>query len=156
MWFTLSLILIGGFTALYLWVWRKFQYFAKIGVPADPAYFPLGAKSQWQLLAGKKGFNSMLDEVYLNNRDKPMIGYYGVLGDRFLVINDMDVIKDVLIKDFDYFADRRQFYFGDNEYMKKRLPILKGDQWKSMRSMTSPVFTSGKLKGMVPLIDQVP
>ena len=33
---------------------------------------------------------------------------------------------------------------------------LKGDnKWKVMRTLASPVFTSGKLKAMVPLIDKV-
>ena len=36
-----------------------------------------------------------------------MYAYYGFLGMPFLVLQDMDLIKDVLIKDFDHFLDRR-------------------------------------------------
>ncbi len=35
------------------------------------------------------------------------------------------------------------------------LTMLKGDKWKQVRSILSPVFTSGKLKAMEPLINKV-
>ena len=33
--------------------------------------------------------------------------------------------------------------------------FAKGDEWKSGRSMMSPVFTTGKLKMMFPLLERV-
>jgi len=35
------------------------------------------------------------------------------------------------------------------------LLILTGDRWKAMRTLATPIFTSGKLKGMTPIIESV-
>ena len=60
-----------------------------------------------------------------------------------------------LLQDFEHFPDQRDFYFGTNKYINEMLISIKGEKWKTMRTMASPVFTSGKLKGMVPLIESV-
>ena len=39
---------------------------------------------------------------------------------------------------------------GDSPYTANMLILLAGDKWKTMRSMMSPIFTSEKLRGMVP------
>lgn len=155
MWMTIALILVGGFTVLYLRAWKKFRYFSGLGIPEEPAYFPFGSRAQLKLLTGRIGFNDLLNEIYFNNNDRKMVGHYGIMGDKSLLLRDMDLIKDVLIKDFDHFVDRRDVDFSNNKYLANMLTLLKGDKWKSMRSMSSPIFTSGKLKGMVPLIDKV-
>jgi cytochrome P450 len=68
-----------------------------------------------------------------------------------------------MVKDFDYFVDRRQFpgfdkdstREGPNQYFGHMLTMLEGEKWKQMRSTLSPVFTSGKLKGMNAMINKV-
>lgn len=44
---------------------------------------------------------------------------------------------------------------GTNKYMADMMIVQSGDRWKAMRTLATPVFTSGKLKSMVPLIDRV-
>ncbi|CAG2102957.1 unnamed protein product [Medioppia subpectinata] len=68
-----------------------------------------------------------------------------------LTVGEPELIKNVLVKDFHSFADRTR---------KKRIhPILKhhiieakGDDWKRLRSIITPTFTSGKMKKMYPMI----
>ena len=43
----------------------------------------------------------------------------------------------------------------ENKTMSNMLTMLKGEQWRAMRMTMTPVFTSGKLKTMAPIIDQV-
>ena len=38
---------------------------------------------------------------------------------------------------------------------KNQLILLNGDKWKATRTTFTPIFTSGKMKAMVPLIDAV-
>ena len=82
-----------------------------------------------------------------------MFGYHA-FGKRLLVINDLDMAKQIFIKDFDSFLDRRTLDLG-HEYFNNMLVFLEGESWKEMRAITSPVFTSGKLKNMTKLINEV-
>lgn len=82
-----------------------------------------------------------------------MFGYHG-FGKTLLVINDLDLAKQIFIKDFDYFLDRRSLDLG-HEYFNNMLVFLEGESWKEMRTITSPVFTSGKLKNMTKMINGV-
>lgn len=75
-----------------------------------------------------------------------------------LLVNDLSLAKNIMIKDFDHFIDRRTIPMdenaGSNKYFANMLTMLKGEKWKQMRSTISPVFTSGKLKAMSTLINK--
>ena len=82
-----------------------------------------------------------------------MFGYIG-FGKAVLVINNLNLAKQMFIKDFDHFLDRRTLDLG-HEYFNNMLVFLEGESWKQMRAITSPAFTSGKLKNMTKLINAV-
>lgn len=42
----------------------------------------------------------------------------------------------------------------DADLFSNALTVISGDHWKNVRSTISPAFTSGKLKQMVPLINE--
>ncbi|MCL4122272.1 UNVERIFIED_CONTAM: hypothetical protein GTU68_058030, partial [Idotea baltica] len=82
-------------------------------------------------------------------------GYWGVYEwlNPALVISDLDLIRDVMVKDFDHFTDRRSMKFnGKEEIFNEMLTMVQGDEWKSLRTIMSPTFSSGKIKAMFPLI----
>jgi len=66
-----------------------------------------------------------------------------------------------LIKDFDHFVDRTPFGMTLNEndeydqLLLNMFALERGDVWKTHRSMVSPIFTTGKLKLMYPLLIKV-
>lgn len=74
-----------------------------------------------------------------------------------LVINDPDVIKHILVKDFEHFSNRRKF---DRKASTKErdmvsmemLSVKNSEEWKGLRSIVTPIFTSGKIKSMFPLV----
>jgi hypothetical protein len=73
-----------------------------------------------------------------------------------LVIRDLDLAGCILVRDFDYFVDRRFGGFdlgvGSSETDKmwnRSLMSIKGDDWRRVRSVFSPIFTPGKMKKMV-------
>ncbi|KAF5296481.1 hypothetical protein FQR65_LT01470 [Abscondita terminalis] len=80
--------------------------------------------------------------------------YFGVymVFDNTLVVQDPDLIKDITIRDFDHFVDHIQYSPGDEPLWERNLFSLKGDAWRSMRSILSPAFTSSKIKIMFPLM----
>ncbi|KAF5279812.1 hypothetical protein FQA39_LY18234 [Lamprigera yunnana] len=72
-----------------------------------------------------------------------------------LVIRDPDLIKQLTVKDFEFFVDHNLFVPENSEPMwEKNLFALKGDKWKTMRNTLSPSFTSSKMKMMFNLISE--
>jgi len=97
-----------------------------------------------------------------------------------LNICDLDLLKDVLVRDFDHFVNRTSIFdfFGkgttkydkvkieQNISVKELMPTdvqiwhlqlsnIKEEEWKDVRSTLTPIFTSGKLKLMTVFINQV-
>ena len=69
-----------------------------------------------------------------------------------LRITDANLIKDVLVRHFSHFMDRRQG--PESKYTSKFLTQLCGSEWKHTRSIISPTFTSGKMKAMLHLMKE--
>ncbi|XP_068134836.1 cytochrome P450 3A29-like isoform X2 [Hyperolius riggenbachi] len=68
-----------------------------------------------------------------------------------LAVMDPVIIKSILVKDcYTIFTNRRNF--GLNGPLRSSISSAVDDQWKRIRSVLSPTFTSGKLKQMFPII----
>ncbi|XP_069503684.1 cytochrome P450 3A29-like isoform X2 [Ambystoma mexicanum] len=68
-----------------------------------------------------------------------------------LAIMDPAIVKIILVKEcYTYFTNRRNF--GVNGALDSAITIAQDDQWKRIRTVISPTFTSGKLKEMFPII----
>ncbi|XP_055385922.1 cytochrome P450 6g1-like isoform X2 [Condylostylus longicornis] len=97
------------------------------------------------------------NEIYedRNTRNEPVVGIH-IFHRPALVIKDPELIKKVLIKDFNYFQDRfttadiHRDLLGSNN-----LFLQKNPRWKKMRTNLTPVFTSGKIKQMFSLANDV-
>lgn len=72
-----------------------------------------------------------------------------------LFVRDLELIKKITVKDFDHFTDHLNFVNSKSEpIVNNNLFLLKGDQWRDMRSTLSPSFTSSKMRGMFVLITE--
>ncbi|KAK3863816.1 hypothetical protein Pcinc_030448 [Petrolisthes cinctipes] len=80
-------------------------------------------------------------------------GYYN-LHEPILLVGNPELIKHIMVKDFDHFTDRRTFKLkqGRDRYLHNMLSGKTGHEWKALRSLVSPIFTSGKIKHMYPLV----
>ncbi|CAO2630638.1 Cytochrome P450 3A11 [Lemmus lemmus] len=68
-------------------------------------------------------------------------------------IADPDMIKNILVKDtYSVFTNRRDI--GPVGMMSNAVSIAKDEDWKRIRALLSPTFTSGKLREMFPIIEQ--
>ena len=151
MWWAL---LIGFFTLCYLYVKKRFQYFSNLGIAHQPGTFPFGSSASWKMTMGKISFVQMGEDVYKELKEHKLAGYYGMFGTPNFVAMDPELVKKILVKDFEHFVDRRQFDLRD-KYLKKMLTTLSGNEWKQSRAALSPIFTSKMLKGILPSMYEV-
>ncbi|KAJ8728451.1 hypothetical protein PYW08_016836 [Mythimna loreyi] len=90
--------------------------------------------------------------IYNSFPEERFVGRYEFLTET-VVIRDVELIKKITVKDFEYFLDHRTF--DTVSLFSRTLFLLKGQEWKDMRSTLSPAFTSSKIRLMVPFMVEV-
>lgn len=102
--FSLILIVIS---LLYFWIKKKYSFFEENGFLYEKPTFPFG-----NLKGAGKDFHiiSRVKEYYDKFKGKaPAFGIY-FFTNANIVITDLEMIKNVLVKDFDSFHNRGLFY----------------------------------------------
>ncbi|KMQ83746.1 cytochrome p450 9e2, partial [Lasius niger] len=87
----------------------------------------------------------------------PDAKYYGTtdIGTPAVFVRDPELIKDVLVKEFEHFHDHRGFVDEKlDPLFSKNIFFLRGDRWREMRNTLSPSFTASKMKIMFDLISK--
>lgn len=84
---------------------------------------------------------------FYNATNEPFIGLYTILSP-ILFIRDPELIRAILVKDFQTFSDRGIHCNENYDPMTGNLFALPFHKWKNLRSKLTPTFTSSKLKSM--------
>ncbi|XP_067145062.1 LOW QUALITY PROTEIN: cytochrome P450 3A24-like [Centruroides vittatus] len=137
---------------IFLWYrWRinKLSLFTKLGIPGPKPSFWTGNLKE----IIEKGINC--ESEWIEKYGK-IVGYF--FGTRpILLIADPELLKIVLVKDFTNFMNKDVFvpYAGvSTEKMKYAIGLQKDKQWKFIRSVITPSFSSVKLKSMMPIFNE--
>ena len=122
---------------------RRFTYWSRQGVKG-------------RNFIDASGFRVIHHEFTLNQIKKYGRIYGGYFFfDKYLVVNEPDLIRDIVVKNFHIFPDHKNFNLGTSK-INKSLFFMRGDEdWKRVRSILSPAFTSGKLKAMMSHISDI-
>nr|QLI62169.1 cytochrome P450 20 [Streltzoviella insularis] len=142
-----ALLVIGY--GLYLYVNRNFKYWKKNNVIGPEPVSLFGNLKETALR--RKAVGTVFKEMYDEFPNEKVIGIYRMTTP-CLLIRDLDIIKHIMIKDFDAFVDR------GIEFSKKGLGInlfhADGETWRVLRNRFTPIFTSGKLRNMMYLMTE--
>lgn len=136
----LSVLVLG-----YYYVKRKYSYWADRGVPCVDAQFPTGSMSG---VSTRFTFGEKMQNHYNELKGKGPVGGIYVFTEPAAIITDMDLLRDVFVKDFQYFHDRGMYLNERDDPLTAHLFSLEGAPWKNLRAKLSPTFTSGKMKMM--------
>lgn len=71
-----------------------------------------------------------------------------------LLVFDEDLLKSILIKDFEIFGERGVYADPENDPLSGNLFGLDHARWRVLRQKLSPTFTSAKLKTMSGIMDK--
>ncbi|XP_044584080.1 cytochrome P450 6k1-like isoform X2 [Cotesia glomerata] len=135
----------------YVWAKYKLTYWQQRGVPTLPTNLIFGNFKDAMLLRVSPGY--LLGRLYNEARgDPPFLGIY-IMHKPFLILRDPKIIKQMIIKDFNFFQNR---YFSSRNRNDKlgtdNLFSINNPEWKYIRTKLSPTFTSGKLKQLFHLM----
>lgn len=111
------------------------------------------AGNLWDVFKGKRQIGKHLGYLY-SKFNTPYFGIY-ILGKPYLVLRSPEIIKSVTIRDFQNFDDRSFACDKQADRMSgNSLFVLRNPDWKNIRHKLTPIFTSGKLKLMFPIMKE--
>lgn len=151
-----SILLSTAICLLFLctfYIYNRLNYWKRKRIPyVKPA--PMFGNF-FEVAIRKKDIGEQITELYHKNTASPYIGIH-IFNSPYLLIKDPELVKQVLIRDFNLFINKP---FANNEKVDPMayhsLFSAKDTIWKAIRTKISPVYTSGKMKLMTPLISQV-
>lgn len=149
MWAPLLLLCI--LYLLYYLLTKKYDYWKKKKVPYLKPLPLFGNYKDYMLL--KTFIGNAAKKMCQQYPDEPYIGvFYGT--EPTLLVQDPELLKVIMIKDFYYFHGREVSKYANSEAITQVVFFNAGDHWKVIRQNLTPLFTSGKMKNMFPLIEK--
>lgn len=138
---------------IYRWIKSPFDYWKKRKVPSPAVSLIFG--NIGDAIRMKRTLGEIYKDYYNEFKEYAYIGFY-----RFrtpgLIVRDPELIKTVLISNFSSFHD------NDIETSEKTDPllaknpfILKGERWKVVRNQITPCFSTGKIKALYPIMQEM-
>jgi cytochrome P450 family 6 len=136
---TASVVVIG----FYKW---RYQYWRKRNVPYLEPRIPFGnvggpSSREHISLTVKRLYDEIKSKGWKHG------GIYLLLSPTLLVV-DLDLLKNIMTKDFQYFTDRGFYHNEKSDPLSAHLFNLNGTKWRNLRTKLTPTFTSGKMRMM--------
>uniref|UniRef100_A0A1I8PTZ9 Cytochrome P450 n=1 Tax=Stomoxys calcitrans TaxID=35570 RepID=A0A1I8PTZ9_STOCA len=138
---------------LVLYLISFFTYWKRRGICQET---PLPLVGNFSGIGRSKHFRDINHRLYNYFKSQGVaIGGVYIFMKRAAMILDLDLIKQILVKDFANFPDRGMFNNPEADPLSAHLVTLEGEEWRSMRHKLTPAFTSAKMKYMFPTVVQV-
>ncbi|KAG4072089.1 hypothetical protein HA402_015588 [Bradysia odoriphaga] len=140
-------ILLSIVAATYWYIHHTLQYWKNRNVPhIEPEFFYGNARG----ISKQFSPNEFVQRMYLKLKTMnvgPVAGVY-LLIQKSVYIMDLDLIKQILVRDFNIFTNRGIYHNEKDDPLSANLAAVEDEAWRSLRQKITPTFTSGKLKTM--------
>jgi len=159
MWVEVVALLLVLLLLLYRMITKSFDKWERAGIAYKPGHFPYGSVN---IFKEKKNFAKYIIDMSKEFKDERFFGWF-LFGKPMLMIHDVELVKNIKVKDFNHFVDPQDEHTAKTARMGGELDQLfnqnvgsaKGEEWKDVRSSLSPIFTSGKMKQMLKFVVDV-
>ncbi|XP_033230250.1 cytochrome P450 9e2-like [Belonocnema kinseyi] len=146
----LTIILTVLASGLAYYFCKKKNIFDRLDIPYDPPKPIFG--SMFPCVLKNMNIFQLAQKLYNDHSEAKYFGMYE-FGTPLIVIRDPEIIKSITIKNVDLFLDHQGFTNEEiDPLFGKFLFSLKGNNWREMRNILSPLFTSSKMKTMFNMI----
>lgn len=136
---------------IYIYSTRSFDYWKKRRVPGPkPSAF---CGNIWEVLSLRISIGDFFRKLYHTFKE-PYVGIY-IFDEPCLFIKSPEIIKNVLVRDSNYFKDRTLAVAKHDEIFSNQIFVQRSPRWKQVRSKLTRVFTSVRMKAMFPLIKAI-
>uniref|UniRef100_A0A1I8NQM9 Cytochrome P450 n=1 Tax=Stomoxys calcitrans TaxID=35570 RepID=A0A1I8NQM9_STOCA len=137
-----TVILVFPIVITYQWIRRKLQYWERRQVAAE-------SLPEIYKFRGRQHVAYAIQRIYQKSKseNRSYAAAYQLISPA-LIISDLDLIKQVLITDFESFPDRGMYSNYKQDPLSRNLVRLQGGMWRKVRAKLTPTFTSGKIKQM--------
>ncbi|KAL1376147.1 hypothetical protein pipiens_004499 [Culex pipiens pipiens] len=142
-------LLLAILALSFLWIQRHYSYWERRGIPYVKASFPRG---NLQGVGKKFHMSAAIQACYKQLKGKGPFGGIFFFLNPVVLVTDLELVKHVLVKDFQFFHDRSLYYNEKDDPLTGNLLNIEGTRWRNLRAKITPTFTSGKMKMMFPTI----
>lgn len=147
----LDVLFIIGTTVFTYYLKFRFHsrfYWKNRNVPYFEPKFIVGNTSGLNV---SRSLDEIVNEFYEKSKEHKLLGIWSFV-QPLLIVKDPALIKNVLVRDFQYFHDRGFPANEENDPLNAHLVFQSGAKWRNLRVKLSPTFTSGKMKMMYPTV----
>ncbi|XP_063534349.1 cytochrome P450 6B5-like [Cydia strobilella] len=133
---------------LYYYFTRTFSYWEDRNV-AGPKPIPFFG-NLYKSATRNDTLSGVLKTIYESFPEEKVVGMFRMTTPT-LIVRDLDILKNILVKDFDNFANRGVEFSKTG--LGQNLFHSEGETWRGLRSRFSPIFTNSKMKNMMYLLN---
>lgn len=146
-------ILIWIPIGIYYWALYRSTYWRRQNVPHSLGTPLLGNLTE--ILFRKNTTAVHIAKLYNKFYDKPIFGI-NLFAKPALVLRDPEIIKRVMVKDFNLFSNRHSNSDAKSDVIGcTNLFLLRNPLWRFLRNKLTPIFTSGRIKQMYVLVNDI-
>lgn len=151
--FLIPTLIIATFVFfLYKYITLDNNFFKKRGIKYLKPLPLLG--SNWRAAFGYESYFDFYRETYNQFKDESVFGAFDLTKPVFM-IRDLELVKQIAIKNFDHFVNRRITIDVNSDPVGGRmLAFMHDEPWRHMRTMLSPAFTGNKMRYYFHLITE--
>ncbi|XP_023242815.1 cytochrome P450 3A8-like isoform X2 [Centruroides sculpturatus] len=142
--------IIGLFIALiciiYTYLSIVYSYWKRRGIPSPKTTWLLGSYgTRWKEPQG-------YIELEWYKKYGRIFGIYEGLNP-ILMVSEPELIKNILIKNFNKMPNQRRWKFGDR-IIDNMVITMEDEEWRRVKSTLTPIFSIAKIKKLIPKINE--